>query len=280
MNRGPHHRPAPHAHTRVPTRVPGTTVCPPPGARAGRTTSCPYRRHGQNPCGAVGAAGAGRFEPLKPGHRLQPLIGCRDRHEGGETEARGRHPPRRDQGAGVVEYAALLTLIASIAATLTVVAPRVAEPWGTAAERALDPGSTTTGHEGTPFGDGEPDPVEIAETVLRCLPTPDPVGRVDCALALLGLLDSDLLEATLLQLTPEELHGLFAGGRFDSTVAARTAVRLVWEHGSRRLLRALAETETFGFLLEYLDSPEIRYTLRFVGVGRDYVRVVLERSGE
>lgn len=178
----------------------------------------------------------------------------------------------------MLEYAALLTLIASFAATITVVAPQVAEPWGTAAERALDPGSATTGHEGTPFGDR--DPVEIAETVLRCLPTPDPVGRVDCALALLGLLDSDLLEATLLHLNAEELHGLFAGGRFDSTVAARTAVRLLWEHGSRRLLRALAETETFGFLQRYLESPGIQYTLRFVGVGRDYVRVVLERSGE
>lgn len=180
----------------------------------------------------------------------------------------------------MLEYAALLTLVASLAATLTVVTPQVVEPWGRAAERALDPGSTTTDHEGAPFGDGDLDPVEIAETVLRCLPTPDPVGRVDCALALLGLLDSDLLEATLLRLTPEELHGLFSGGRFDSTVAARTAVRLVWEHGSRRLLRSLAETETFGFLRGYLESPEIQYTLRFVGVGGDYVRVVLERSGE
>lgn len=179
-----------------------------------------------------------------------------------------------------MEYAALLTLIASLAATLTVVTPRVAEPWGRAAELALDPGTSTTDHEGAPFGDGDMDPVEVAETVLRCLPTPDPVGRVDCVLALLGLLDSDLLEATLLRLTPEELHGLFAGGRFDSTVAARTAVRLVWEHGSRRLLRALAETETFGFLQGCLESPEVRYALRFVGVGGDYVRVVLERSGE
>lgn len=230
----------------------------------------------------------------RPAPHVRARVPLRARHEDGETRRRGRHSPRRDrdtrargdqpphpdQGAGVLEYAALLTLIASLAATLTVVAPQVAEPWGTAAERALDPESTTTDHEGTPFGDADLDPVEVAETVLRCLPTPDPVGRVDCVLALLGLLDSDLLEATLLQLTPEELHGLFAGGRFDSTVAARTAVRLVWEHGSRRLLRALAETETFGFLRGYLESPEIQYTLRFVGVGGDYVRVVLERSGE
>lgn len=169
--------------------------------------------------------------------------------------------------------------MALVAALLTVVVAH--GPWkhppeelGAAVERALD----MSGHESD--GGPEIDPLAAADAVRRCLEgtvSPDPVGRVDCALALLGLLDSDVLEATVLRLTPEELHELFAGRSFTATGVARAAVRLLWEHASAQALERLVRTRTFGFLEPVLSSPRTEFVLRFVSVGHGYVRATLRR---
>lgn len=186
-----------------------------------------------------------------------------------------------DRGGAFLEYAAIVVLVAALVAAVAVRGPveRLSEAFGSAVDGVLD--GATSGQEPPVDGDWDPDPQEAAEAVKRCLEgdvAVDPVGRVDCALALLGLLESDVLEATVLQLTAEELHELFANRTFTATGAARTAVRLLWDHASDETLRRLAETRTFGFLEPALDSPRAQFTLRFVNVSQEYVRARIEQK--
>lgn len=132
-----------------------------------------------------------------------------------------------------------------------------------------------------PEGEWTLDPVEAADAVRRCLAgvwVPDPVSRVDCALALLGLLEAPVLERTVLRLEAEELHELFTSGRFSASTVARRVVRTVWEQASEQVWERLAHTSTFAFLRPVLEDPRVQYALRFVQVGSAYVRPVLDQK--
>lgn len=196
---------------------------------------------------------------------------------------RPRTLARGDRGGAALEYAAVVTLVAALLTVVVVHGPweRPSEEVGAAAERVL--GVSGPGHEPGPDGGPELDPLAAADAARRCVEgsvSPDPVGRVDCALALLGLLESEVLEATVLQLTPEELHDLFSSRTFTATGVARVAVRLLWEHASTEALERLVETRTFAFLEPVLSSPRTEFALRFVRVGHEYLRATLERAPE
>ena len=193
------------------------------------------------------------------------------------TLARGEH------GGAVLEYAALVALVAALFTVVITQGPwqRPSQELATAVERALDLPGAGHGRE----SDGGPglDPLTAADAARRCLEgavSPDPVGRVDCALALLGLLDSDVLEATVLRLTPEELHELFDSRTFTATGVARVAVRLLWEQASDQVLERLVHTRTFAFFEPVSSSPRTEFVLRFVSVGGHYLRAVLEQAPE
>ena len=187
-----------------------------------------------------------------------------------------------DGGAGVLEYVAVVVLVAALTVVLAAGVPweRLPRGVGGAVDRALG------GEEGpvpvpVPEGEWTLDPVEAADAVRRCLDgvwVPDPVSRVDCALALLGLLDAPVLERTVLRLEAEELHELFTSGRFSASTVARRVVWTVWEQASERVWERLVHTSTFAFLRPVLEDPRAQYALRFVQVGAQYVRPVLERK--
>jgi hypothetical protein len=142
-------------------------------------------------------------------------------------------------------------------------------------------GTATTGHRSAPEGSWRLDPAAAAEAVLRCARAgalPDPVARTDCALSLLGLLDAEVLEATVLRLEGEDLHQLFLSPSFAASGAARAAVRLLWEHAAEETLRRLSRTRTFGFLEPFLESPHHDWVLTFVDVGSDHVHGTIERN--
>lgn len=183
----------------------------------------------------------------------------------------------------MLEYAAVVALVAALFTVVITQGPwqRPSQELGAAVERALALPGAGQGEE----SDGGPglDPLAAADAARRCLEgavSPDPVGRVDCALALLGLLDSDVLEATVLRLTPEELHELFDSRTFTATGVARVAVRLLWEQASDQVLERLAGTRTFAFFEPVLSSPRTEFVLRFVSVGGHYLRAVLEQAPE
>ncbi|WP_017569987.1 hypothetical protein [Nocardiopsis halotolerans] len=212
-----------------------------------------------------------------------------------------------DRGGTLLEYAALLLVVLSllVAATAHGLPGRLPEELRGAVHRALgevggggppgdhgahddgdtdtnaDNGGAATGHELSPGGDWRGDSAAAAEAVLRCARVgvvPDPVARVDCALALLGLLDSQVLEATILRLEGDELYELFLSQSFTATAAARAAVLVLWRHASEEVLRRLARTRTFGFLAPFLESPQGDWVLTFVDVGGDHVRATIERN--
>lgn len=205
-----------------------------------------------------------------------------------------------DRGDALAEYAALILIVVSLAVAATAYGPGLLpRELGSAVHRALgedgsspgsggarsdgDPPGATTGHEPPPEGDWGLDTTAAADALLRCargVPVPDPVGRVDCALALLGLLDSQVLEVTILRLEAEELHELFLSRSFTATGAARAAVRLLWEHASEETLRRLSRTRTFGFLQPFLESSHRDWALLFVSVGGDYMRATIEQNTE
>src|SRR5699024_1045736 len=125
------------------------------------------------------------------------------------------------------------------------------------------------------------DPLAAADAARRRLEgavSPDPVGRVDCALALVGLLASGVLEASVLRLTPEELHERAASRTFTATGGARVAVRPPWEQASGQVLERLAGTRTCAFFEPPLSSPPTEFVLRFGSVGGHYLRAVLEQA--
>lgn len=187
---------------------------------------------------------------------------------------------RPDGGAGVLEYVAVVVLVAALTVALAAGVPweRFSRGIGGAVDQALD------GEEGpapVPGGEWTLDPVEAADAVRRCLDgvwVPDPVSRVDCALALLGLLEAPVLERTVLLLEAEELHELFTSGRFSASTVARRVVRTVWEQASERVWERLVHTSTFAFLRPVLEDPRAQFALRFVQVGSGYVRPALERK--
>lgn len=176
----------------------------------------------------------------------------------------------------------MVVLVAALTVVLAAGVPweRLSREAGGAVDRALG------GEEGpvpvpAPEGEWTLDPVEAADAVRRCLDgvwVPDPVSRVDCALALLGLLEAPVLEGTVLRLEAEELHELFTSGRFSASTVARRVVRTVWERTSEQVWERLARTSTFAFLRPVLEDPRAQYALRFVQVGSEYVRPVLEKK--
>lgn len=179
----------------------------------------------------------------------------------------------------MLEYAAVVVLVAALITAVVARGPwkLPSEELDSAVDRALD----VSGSGPEPDDRLRLDPLEAADAARRCLEgaaSPDPVGRVDCALALLGLLDSEVLEATVLRLTAEELYELFGSRTFTATGVARTAVRLLWEHASAEALERLVQTRTFGFLEPVLSSPRTEFVLRFVSVSSEYVRVTLDRD--
>lgn len=189
---------------------------------------------------------------------------------------------RPDGGAGVLEYVAVVVLVAALTVVLAAGVPwgRLSRGIGGAVDRALG-GEEDPVPVPVPEGEWTLDPVEAADAVRRCLDgvwVPDPVSRVDCALALLGLLEAPVLERTVLRLEAQELHELFTSGRFSASTVARRVVRTVWEQASEQVWERLVHTSTFAFLRPVLEDPRAQYALRFVQVGSHYVRPVLEQK--
>lgn len=191
-----------------------------------------------------------------------------------------------DRGSALMEYTAVIVMATALIAA-TVPVDRLPRELSAAVHRILSTGPedrnpnggrATTGHS---EGNGTLDPARAADAVLRCsqgLPTPDPLGKVDCALSLLGLLDSDVLEATILRLDMDDLQELFASETFSATPAARVAVRLLWENASLATLHLLSRTGTFGFLGPMLESPALDWALVLVNAGEGRMRATIERN--